>query len=70
MPFEWAAHKTRAEHNQPFGMHASCVNYSYDCQLFGRPSLALHLLVTAWAASIVQASATWVVLDLAYQHLA
>lgn len=69
MPFQWAADKTTAKYNQPVGKRVSCVNYSNVGLLVGRPSLVLCLLVTLWAASIVQACATWVVPDLAHQHL-
>lgn len=66
MPFQWAADKTTAEYNQPLGERVSCGNYSNDCLLVGRP---FFVLVTVWAASIVQACATQVVLDLAHQRL-
>lgn len=54
MCFQWAADKTTAEYNQPVGTHVSCVNYSNDCWLVGRPSLVLCLRVTMWAASIIK----------------
>ncbi len=61
--------KTTVEYNQPLVKRVSCINYSNDCLLVGKPFLVLCSLVKEWVAAIMRACATWVVPDLVHQHL-